>query len=65
MKERERLSQLQADFDYNLSLLDSRDQQLSQYESNFMDLKRIVNALVAENSELKVCEEHYSCESKL
>lgn len=54
LKERERFSQLQADFDYNLSLIDSHDQQLSQYEANFVTLKRIVNALVAENSELKV-----------
>lgn len=53
-REQEHISQLEADFDYNLSILDSRDEELAHYESAFKDLKRVVNALVAENSELKV-----------
>jgi hypothetical protein len=53
-QEREHLCKIEVDFDYNLSVLDSRDKEISQYESAFRDLKRVVNALVAENSELKV-----------
>ena len=50
----QRLSQLQADFDYNLSLLSQRDDELAHYEKAFAELKRVINNLLAENSELKV-----------
>ena len=53
-KEREQLSQLQGDFNYNLSLLSARDKELAHYETSFKELKRVVNDMVAENSELKV-----------
>ena len=53
--ERQKVAQLQTDFDYNLSLLSERDLELSRYESVFTELKRVVNSLLAENSELKVC----------
>lgn len=52
--ERQRLQQLQGDFEYNLGLLDQRDQELSQYDSTFAEVKRVVGTLTAENSELKV-----------
>ena len=52
--ERQRFSQLQADFDYNLKLLSQRDEELARYEGAFAELKRVVNNLLAENSELKV-----------
>ena len=52
--ERQRLSQLQVDFDYNLTLLSQRDEELARYENAFAELKRVVNNLLAENSELKV-----------
>lgn len=52
--ERQRLSQLQVDFDYNLTLLSQRDEELAHYENVFAELKRVVNNLLAENSELKV-----------
>ena len=52
--ERQRLSQLQADFDYNLSLLSQRDEELAHYEKAFAELKRVINNLLTENSELKV-----------
>ena len=51
--ERQRLSQLQADFDYNLGLLSQRDDELAHYEKAFTELKRVINNLLAENSELK------------
>lgn len=52
--ERQHLSRLQADFDYNLTLLGQRDEELAHYESAFSELKRVINNLLAENSELKV-----------
>ena len=55
LKEREQVSLLQADFDYNFSLLSSRDQELSHYEAAFVELQRVINSLMADNSELKVC----------
>ncbi len=54
LKEREKLSQLQTDFEYNLSLLDQRDQELARYETAFSQVRTVVNSLTAENSELKV-----------
>ena len=54
-REKERVFHIQTDFNYNLSLLSSRDQELSRYEAAFVELKRIINVMVAENSELKVC----------
>ena len=56
LAERQRLSQLQADFDYNLTLLSQRDEELARYENAFAELKRVINSLLAENSELKVHE---------
>lgn len=50
----EHVSKFQEDFDYNLALLKSRDQELAHYETAFVDLKRVINAVVVENSELKV-----------
>ena len=50
--ERQHLSRLQADFNYNLSLLSQRDEELAHYEKAFTELKRVVNNLLAENSEL-------------
>ena len=54
LAERERFSQLQADFEYNLSLLEQRDKELSQYEEVFAQVKTVINSLAAENSDLKV-----------
>ena len=53
-RERERLAQLHGDFNHNLSLLSARDEELSRYETSFREIKQVVVALVAENSELKV-----------
>ena len=51
---RSRLQQLTCDFEYNLELLKQRDQELSRYDTAFTEVKKVVNSLVAENSELKV-----------
>lgn len=53
--ERQRFSQLKADFDYNLSLLSQRDEELSRYEEMFAGVRRVLNSMMAENSQLKVC----------
>ena len=53
-KEHEDASKLQADFAYNLSLLEARDKELAHYEASFTELKRVISTLHAENSELKV-----------
>lgn len=52
--ERQRMQQLRTDFEYNLSLLEQRDKELSQYDLAFTEVKRIIGTLAAENSELKV-----------
>ena len=71
--ERQRLQQLQGDFEFNLGLLEQRDQELSHYDSTFAEVKRVVGALTAENSELKVTQhvctpvnnlEEYTCPRK-
>lgn len=46
--------QLQADFEYNLRLLEERDRELERYEAAFAELRAVVNGLTAEASELKV-----------
>ena len=46
--------QLQADFEYNLRLLEERDKELERYEAAFAELRAVVNGLTAEASELKV-----------
>ena len=48
------MARLQADFNYNLSLLSQRDDELSRYEEGFLQVKRVVTSLVAENSQVKV-----------
>ncbi len=53
--EKSRLVQLRADFDYNLRLLSQRDEELARYEETFGSVKHVVNSLMAENSQLKVC----------
>ena len=55
MCEQQRLQQLQADFEYNLSLLEQRDSELARYDSAFVEVRKVVNSLTADNSELKVC----------
>ena len=45
---------MQTDFAYNLSLLEARDKELAHFETSFVELKRVISALMAENSELKV-----------
>ena len=65
LSERECIRKLEADFDYNLSLLDCRDQELAHYESAFQELRGVVNGLVAENSELKVCQVLVMWDTKL
>ena len=55
--EQGRLQQLRCDFEYNLELLKQRDEELSRYDTAFTEIKKVVNSLVAENSELKVSEE--------
>ena len=52
--ERASMARLQADFNYNLSLLSQRDEELSGYEEAFSQVKRVVTSLMAENSQLKV-----------
>ena len=59
--ERQRLQQLQGDFEFNLGLLEQRDQELSHYDSTFTEVKRVVGALTAENSELKVVQRVFIC----
>lgn len=53
-EEKKHVSQLKGDFDYNLSLLASRDEELADYEKSFSHMKSVVNTMVAESSELKV-----------
>jgi len=55
--ERRCLCEMKRDYEYNLSLLKARDEELAQYETSFSHVKRIINALVAENSELRVSPE--------
>lgn len=45
---------LEADFQYNMRLLQDRDAELARYESAVTELKLVLNALSAESSELKV-----------
>ena len=49
--------QLQADFEYNLRLLEERDRELDRYEAAFAELRAVVTGLTAEASELKVVRE--------
>ena len=65
LSERERLQQLQTDFEYNLSLLEQRDKELSRYDTAFSEVKSVVNSLVAENSELKVITESFLLSSTM
>ena len=46
--------QLQADFEYNLQLVEERDSELAKYETALAELRLAVHHLEAENSELKV-----------
>ena len=46
--------QLQADFEYNLRLLEERDRELERYEAAFAELRAVVTGVTAEASELKV-----------
>eukprot|EP00731_Ephydatia_muelleri_P021534 Em0014g125a len=52
--ERRRFRDLRNDFEYNLSLLEQRDAELSRYDTAFAELRQTVQNLVAENSELKI-----------
>ena len=52
--ERQQMQQLRVDFEYNLGLLEQRDQELSQYDLAFTEVKRVISTVAAENSELKV-----------
>ena len=45
---------LQADFEYNLKLVEERDGELAKYEAAVVELRLALNQLMAENSELKV-----------
>ncbi len=53
-QEKGRLVQLRADFDYNLSLLTQRDEELLRYEETFAGVRQAINTLLADNSQLKV-----------
>ncbi len=53
-EEKKHFSQLKGDFDYNLSLLASRDEELANYERSFAHIKSVINGMVAESSEIKV-----------
>ena len=46
--------QLQADFEYNLKLVEERDNELAKYEAALAELRLAVHHLTTENSELKV-----------
>ena len=46
--------QLQADFEYNLKLVEERDNELAKYEAALVELRLAVHHLTTENSELKV-----------
>lgn len=54
--EREQLlrQRVQADFEYNLRLVEERDAELTRYEAAAAELRQAVNLLTAESSELKV-----------
>ena len=54
--EREQLlrQRMQADFEYNLRLVEERDAELTRYEAAAAELRQAVNLLTAESSELKV-----------
>lgn len=54
-QERGSMIRLQGDFNYNIALLNQRDDDLSKYEQAFHQVKGVVTSLVAENSHLKVC----------
>ena len=52
--ERKKFRDLRNDFEYNLSLLQQRDEELGRYDTAFAELRQTVQNLVAENSELKI-----------
>ena len=39
-RERQQLKQLKADFDYNLKLLEARDEELQQYDRRFVEVRQ-------------------------
>ena len=53
--------QLQADFEYNLKLVEERDSELARYEAALAELRLAVHHLAAENSELKVGLGYHEC----
>ena len=53
--------QLQADFEYNLKLVEERDSELAKYEAALAELRLAIHHLTAENSELKVGLGYHDC----
>lgn len=52
--EKMRLKKLKEDFQYNLTLLEDRDQELRRYDVLFMQIKNVNNLRDGEQSDLKI-----------